>query len=67
MKGPSWLEVAAPEPAQAKVSWCRLEAGARAAGLRVLRAGADLDPPPLVVATVTILYPTLRATTSKLY
>ncbi|XP_073947289.1 DNA polymerase alpha catalytic subunit [Choristoneura fumiferana] len=54
MKGPSWLEVAAPEPAAARVSWCRLEAGARAAALRVLRAGADLDPPPLVVATINM-------------
>lgn len=56
IKGPCWLEVKQPEQVQAKVSWCKLEATCdKMEHVSVIRDGTDLEPPPIVVATVSSL------------
>ncbi|XP_026726379.1 DNA polymerase alpha catalytic subunit [Trichoplusia ni] len=55
IKGPCWLEIKHPEQVQAKVSWCKLEAACdRIEHITVIRDGADLEPPPIVVATINM-------------
>lgn len=57
IKGPCWLEVKQPEQVQAKVSWCKLEATCeKMEYVTVIRDGADLEPPPIVVATVRLQF-----------
>ncbi|CAG4963801.1 unnamed protein product [Parnassius apollo] len=53
IKGPCWLEVKQPENVQAKVSWCKLEAACeKMEYINVIRDDKDLEPPPIVVATI---------------
>lgn len=55
IKGPCWLELRQPENVQAKVSWCKLEAACeRVDHISVVRNENNLEPPPVVVATVSI-------------
>ncbi|CAH0698815.1 unnamed protein product [Spodoptera exigua] len=55
IKGPCWLEVKMPEQVVAKVSWCKLEAACeKMEHITVIRNGADLEPPPIVVATINM-------------
>ncbi|CAH0600272.1 unnamed protein product [Chrysodeixis includens] len=55
IKGPCWLEIKHPEQVQAKVSWCKLEAACdRIEHINVIRNDADLEPPPIVVATINM-------------
>ncbi|KAH9631071.1 hypothetical protein HF086_017058 [Spodoptera exigua] len=55
IKGPCWLEVKMPEQVVAKVSWCKLEAACeKMEHITVIRNGADLKPPPIVVATINM-------------
>lgn len=55
IKGPCWLEVKCPEQVQAKVSWCKLEVACdKMEHISVIRNDADLEPPPIVVATINI-------------
>ncbi|XP_037963933.2 DNA polymerase alpha catalytic subunit [Plutella xylostella] len=55
IKGPCWLEVRAPENVQAKVSWCKMEAASdKMENISVIRSGADLEPPPVVMATINM-------------
>lgn len=54
IKGPCWLEVREPVLVQAKVSWCKLEAACdKMEHITVIRNDTDLEPPPIVVATVS--------------
>lgn len=55
IKGPCWLEIRQPENVQAKVSWCKLEAGCeKMEHISVIRNETNLEPPPVVIATVTL-------------
>ncbi|XP_035429801.2 DNA polymerase alpha catalytic subunit [Spodoptera frugiperda] len=55
IKGPCWLEVKMPEQVTAKVSWCKLEAACeKMEHITVIRNDADLEPPPIVVATINM-------------
>ncbi|KAJ2943908.1 hypothetical protein O0L34_g8229 [Tuta absoluta] len=55
IKGPCWLEVKLPENVQAKVSWCKLEAACeKMEHISVIRDGKDLEPPPIVTATINM-------------
>lgn len=56
IKGPCWLEVKNAESVQAKVSWCKLEASCdKMENVAVIRNDSDLEPPPIVIATVSIM------------
>lgn len=56
IKGPCWLEIKQPENVHAKVSWCKLEASCeKIEHINVIRSDKDLEPPPIVVAAVSIL------------
>ncbi|XP_013168411.1 PREDICTED: DNA polymerase alpha catalytic subunit [Papilio xuthus] len=53
IKGPCWLEIKEAENVLAKVSWCKMEAACdKIENISVIRNGMDLEPPPIVVATI---------------
>ncbi|XP_050350996.1 DNA polymerase alpha catalytic subunit [Nymphalis io] len=55
IKGPCWLEVKQVENVQAKVSWCKLEATCeKMEQVNVIRDDNDLEPPPIVIATLNM-------------
>lgn len=55
IKGPCWLEVKQPENVLAKVSWCKLEANCdRMENICVIRNESNLEPPPIVAATINM-------------
>nr|XP_026485188.1 DNA polymerase alpha catalytic subunit [Vanessa tameamea] len=55
VKGPCWLEVKQVENVQAKVSWCKLEATCeKMEQVNVIRDDNDLEPPPIVIATLNM-------------
>ncbi|OWR43101.1 putative DNA polymerase alpha catalytic subunit [Danaus plexippus plexippus] len=55
IKGPCWLEVKNAESVQAKVSWCKLEASCdKMENVAVIRNDSDLEPPPIVIATLNM-------------
>ncbi|CAB3220978.1 unnamed protein product [Arctia plantaginis] len=55
IKGPCWLEIKHPEQVQAKVSWCKLEVSCeKMEHISVIRNDADLEPPPIIVATINM-------------
>lgn len=55
VKGPCWLEIKEPEAVLAKVSWCKLEAACeKMENISVIRNDSDLEPPPVVIAAVSI-------------
>ncbi|XP_075981647.1 DNA polymerase alpha catalytic subunit [Anticarsia gemmatalis] len=55
IKGPCWLEIKHPEQVHAKVSWCKLEVACdKMEHINVIRNDADLEPPPIVVATINM-------------
>ncbi|XP_060810527.1 DNA polymerase alpha catalytic subunit [Amyelois transitella] len=55
IKGPCWLEIKYPENALAKVSWCKLEAAVeKMEHITVSKNNADIEPPPVVVATINM-------------
>lgn len=57
IKGPCWLEIKHPEQVQAKVSWCKLEVACeKMEHISVIRNDADLEPPPIIVATVSLIF-----------
>ncbi|XP_028164527.1 DNA polymerase alpha catalytic subunit [Ostrinia furnacalis] len=55
IKGPCWLEIKQPDNVMAKVSWCKLEAACeKMEHISVLRSDTNLEPPPVVVATLNM-------------
>ncbi|XP_049887428.1 DNA polymerase alpha catalytic subunit [Pectinophora gossypiella] len=66
IKGPCWLEVKQPVNVSAKVSWSKLEASCeKMEHVSVIRNDSDLEPPPIVSATInmrTMMDPKTRKT-----
>ncbi|CAG4921539.1 unnamed protein product [Colias eurytheme] len=55
IKGPCWLEIVEPDNVQAKVSLCKLEANCDdMENISVIRGDEDMEPPPIVVATINM-------------
>ncbi|CAK1548647.1 unnamed protein product [Leptosia nina] len=55
IKGPCWLEVTDPDSSGPKVSLCKMEGSCdNMDNINVIRSGDDLEPPPMVVATINM-------------